>query len=311
MIINHNILIAGASGFIGKNLVDFLKSKNFKVGSLSLRDINWKSKINDDYNVIINLVGKAHDHKGIATEEDYFTVNYDYTKQLFYEFLRSNVQLFIHISSIASVEEFHSEIELTETSICNPISFYGKSKFESEKWLLAQDIPEGKKLIILRPPMVHGRGDKGNLGQLFNFLSKGIPYPLNAFDNKRSFISILNFNYFIYQIIIHSTELKDKVYHISDDEPLSTKELIGIINKVLGKRNSNILIPKFLINILANIGEILPIPINKKRLKKLTGSLVVSNQKIKEQLKISKLPQTAAEGIRETIISFSNTFSSE
>src|SRR5690606_37898463 len=103
-----------------------------------------------------------------------------------------------------------------EDSSCNPISWYGHSKRTAEKWLLEQHLPPGKKLVILRPPMVHGPGDKGNLGLLYKLISKGIPYPLASFDNRRSFISIDNFSFFIEQIITHHEKMDSGIYHIAD-----------------------------------------------------------------------------------------------
>ena len=159
-----NIRILGSSGFIGKHL---LKSLDQSVG-VSLREVNWVDKL-QDADIIINLVGKAHDHQGLAKEEDYYYSNFELVKEIFNQFLNSDASLFIHISSIAAIEEIESQIPLTEDSTYNPTSVYGISKMEAEKWLMAQKIPAGKKIIILRPPMVHGPFDKGNLGLLYKF----------------------------------------------------------------------------------------------------------------------------------------------
>src|SRR5690606_36290322 len=145
-----------------------------------------------------------------------------------------------------------------------------------EQWLMKQELPENKKLIILRPPMVHGPGDKGNLGLLYKLIAKGIPYPLSSFNNRRSFISIDNFIYFVREIIDKQERLKSGIYHISDDEPVSTKEIIAIIKDVTGKNTMNIAFPKFVVKGIAKIGDLLPIPLNSKRLKKMTSNLLVS-----------------------------------
>jgi len=298
------VLIAGGSGFIGNNLSEYLKSANFITTSLSLREDGWENKMASDWDVVINLIGKAHDHSGRATEKEYFAVNYNLTKLIFSEFLKSSAKIFIHISTIAAVEEFDSIELINEDHKQNPISFYGLSKFKAEEWLLSQPLNNSKKLVILRPPMVHGKGDKGNLGLLFKFISKGIPYPLSAFDNSRSFIYIENFNFLISQIIRYSDNLQHKLYHISDDEPVPTSRVIEIISKVIGRKISKIKFPKFIINILASIGDVIPFPLNRKRLRKLTGNLIVSNKKIKDDLGIKNLPYTAEQGIEATIRSF-------
>ena len=300
------VKIIGASGFIGKNLLNQLEQEGVQAECLSLRKDSWQDDLNEPYCGIINLVGKAHDHKGTVTQQDYFYANVELAKRVFQAFIDSSASLLIHISSLAALEEFESSVPLDESGSCNPVSWYGKSKRDGEQWLLAQELPADKKLIILRPPMVHGPGDKGNLGLLYKLISKGIPYPLASFDNKRSFISIDNFIFFIKQIIDHHDELDSGIYHIADDQPVSTNEIIDIIKQVTKKNVPNIALPKFIVNGLAKIGDILPIPLNTKRLKKMTSDLLVSNEKIKRTLGIEKLPLTAKEGLEKTIRSFRN-----
>lgn len=296
------ISILGASGFIGQNLYTNL-TKHYNVQTISLRETSWKALIQQS-NVIVNLVGKAHDHKGTATEQDFYYANTELAKEIFEVFINSDAKLFIHISSLAALEEVESEKALTEDAIPHPQSWYGKSKRAGEEWLLNQILPEGKKVIILRPPMVHGPGDKGNLGLLYKLISKGIPYPLASFNNQRSFISIDNFNFFIQEIIKGQDKLVSGIYHISDDEPIATNTIISIMKEVEQKNIPNLSFPKSFVNLMAKVGDIIPIPLNSIRLKKMTSNLVLSNEKTKAALGIEKLPLTAEEGIEKTIKSF-------
>lgn len=298
------ISIIGASGFIGQNLYACL-IKQFVVQKLSLRKSTWKDDLKY-CDCFINLVGKAHDHNGTATEKDFYYANLELAKQVFDAFINSDAKLLIHISSLAALEEFQSSIPLREVANPMPNSWYGKSKRAGEEWLLNQMLPEGKKLIILRPPMVHGPGDKGNLGLLYKLISKGIPYPLASFNNQRSFISIDNFNYFIQEIIKRQDKLSSGIYHIADDKPIATNTIISIIKNVENKNIPNLSLPKSLVKLIAKIGDVIPIPLNTIRLKKMTSDLVLSNEKIKTALGIEKLPLTAEEGIQKTIKSFKN-----
>jgi len=293
------IAILGASGFIGQNLLNSIADSE----GVSLRDRDWRIAFSTA-RVVINLVGKAHDHKRTAAEQDYYFANVELAKQVFNTFLESKAELLIHISSLAAVEEFEASTPLLESTTCHPQSWYGQSKRQAEEWLLAQTLPENKKLIIIRSPMVHGAGDKGNLGLLYKLISKGIPYPLASFDNKRSFISIDNFCFFIEQIIAHYTQLSSGIYHVADDESVATKEIIDIIKELTGKRGSNLALPKFLVKGIAKVGDVLPIPLNTMRLKKMTSDLLVSNEKIKSALHIDKLPLSSREGLVITIKSF-------
>lgn len=291
--------ILGASGFIGQHLLKKITQSH----AVSLRDESWRDQLVES-EILVNLVGKAHDHQGTATEADYWNANVKLTQEIYHAFVASNAKLLIHVSSLAALEEFDSDVPLTEKDPCRPVSWYGKSKREAEKWLLDQQLPIGKKVLIIRPPMVHGEGDKGNLGLLYKLISKGIPYPLSSFDNSRSFISIENFCFFIEKMIVGSEEMKTGIYHVADDEALSTKEIIHIIQRVTGRKTINLALPKALVQFVARLGDSIPIPINTKRLKKLTGSLVLSNAKIKSALAITNLPYSAAEGLEKTIRSF-------
>lgn len=297
------ITIFGGSGFVGRQLATELK-KEYKIQTISLHNEAWQNHIDTDTKFYINLIGKAHDHENTASEHDYNYANIHLTQQIFTVFKNSKATLMIHISSLAAVEEFSSVKPLTEIAECRPLSYYGISKRKAEEWLLSQSLPENKKLIIIRPPMIHGPGDKGNLGLLYKIIAKGIPYPLAAFNNKRSFISITNFIFYIKKIMDKYTILPSGVYHISDNESLSTAELIKIMKEVLNKNVLEIAVPPFLIIGLAKLGDRLHLPLNTKRLKKMTSTLEISSDKINNVLEIEHLPETAKEGIINTIKSF-------
>lgn len=299
-----NISVLGASGFVGRNLIK-VEQPDFHFQEVSLRNTSWKEDMGNS-DVVINLIGKAHDHQRTASESDYYFANVELIKEIFNVFIHSEAKLLIHISSIAAVEEFESQTPLEEQADCKPVSIYGKTKRQAEEWLLEQDLPADKKVVILRPPMIHGPGDKGNLGLLYKIISKGIPYPLESFDNRRSFLSIDNFNFYISEIIKNRDTIASGIYNICDDDPVSTKNIIKIIKKVTNKNTMSLPIPKYLIMGIAKIGDIIPIPINTKRLKKMTDSLLVTNEKIKKTLFITSLPVSAEEGIEKTIKSFEN-----
>lgn len=297
------ITVFGSSGFIGKNLVKSLQQHN-EVNEVFLRNPAWENDIDAQTEVFINLIGKAHDHKGIATEKDYYIANYEIAKDVFNAFIKSNAEILIHISSIAAVEELERKNIITEESTCFPQSFYGKSKREAEVFLLNQSLPAGKKIVILRPTMIHGEGDKGNLTLLYKIISNGIPYPLGAFDNSRTFASLDNVVYVIDEIIKQKHTISSGVYNICDDDPLSTRRIIEIIGMVKEKNPSIWLVPKSLVQLLAKLGDKISLPINSKRLAKMTTNLLVSNSKIKKELHLSKLPLTSEEGMRKTVKSF-------
>lgn len=150
--------------------------------------------------------------------------------------------------------------------------------------------------------MIHGPGNKGNLNLLYSVIRKGIPYPLGAFDNKRSFTSIDNLSFILEQVVVQG--VSSGIYHIADDKPLSTNELIRAICSVMGKKERIYSIPKGLVIFSAKCGDVLHLPLNTFRLNKLTENYVVSNEKIKQAIGVERLPFSAVEGLEKTIRSF-------
>lgn len=296
------VVITGISGFVGQNLSVYLKDRNIDVKGLSLRNINWKNELDKSCNAIIHLAGKAHDTSNTSSPEEYFKVNRDLTIELFNEFLNSDIQDFFYFSSVKAVADTVDGI-LDENVNANPLTPYGKSKMEAEEFLMRQKLPESKRLFIIRPCMIHGPGNKGNLNLLYKIVEKGLPWPLAAFENKRSFLSIDNLSYMIFEMLNHK-EIVSGVYNFADDKSISTNQLVEIIAKSCGKKAKLWNIPHLLIINIAKIGDKIKLPLNSERLKKLTESYEVSNQKIKSALGIEKLPLTAEEGLEKTIKSF-------
>lgn len=296
------VIVTGVTGFVGKNLCVYLEKHGVKVEKLSLRDTNWKQKIPRIGQAIIHLAGKAHDVLNTSDDHEYYKVNRDLTIELFSEFLDSEISDFIYFSSVKAVADIVNDV-LTEDVTANPKTTYGKSKLAAEQYLLEIKIPQGKRVLIIRPCMVHGPGNKGNLNLLYNVVKKGIPWPLAAFENRRSFLSIDNLNYLL-KCILEDSKVESGVYNLADDEHLSTNDLINLISEVNGSRTRFWNISPKLIKRIAKVGDTLHLPLNSERLKKLTENYIVDNSKIKKGLKIEKLPISAEEGIRKTFINF-------
>lgn len=295
------IIISGASGFVGQNLKKYLELNGEKVAPISLRESNWMDQPIQG-KAIIHLAGKAHDTGNTSESGEYFKVNRDLTIALFNKFIESDVRDFFYFSSVKAVADTVNNI-LNEEVEEVPLTPYGKSKLEAERYLLSQSLPERKRLFIIRPCMIHGPGNKGNLNLLYKVVEKGIPWPLSSFHNQRSFLSIDNLSFLIKEMLLNP-ELLSGIYNFADDNALSTNELISIIAETLGKKPKLWCIPENIIRWVGRIGDVFPLPLNSERLKKLTESYVVSNKKIKKSLKIDKLPMTAKEGLVKTINSF-------
>lgn len=309
------VLITGINGFVGTNFTNSW-SVNHTLYGLDIhqpdkegveRIFGWDElgKV-PPVNAIVHLAGKAHDTKNQSEAKSYFDINTGLTQSIFDYFLQSEARTFIFFSSVKAAADSVPGDLLTEDIEPKPVGPYGESKIKAEQYLLAKRQEADnlqKKVFILRPCMIHGPGNKGNLNLLYNVVSKGIPWPLGAYENRRSFCSIDNISYIVEQLITRD-HIESGIYHIGDDEPLSTNELIGLISESVGKKAHIWKLPKGLMSGMASVGGALHLPLNKDRLQKLTENYVVSNKKIKNILGIDNMPVSARDGMRKTLESF-------
>lgn len=293
------VTITGATGFVGINLQNYL-SHWYQIEPYSIRYFP-EQKLDLKTNAVIHLAGKAHDLKKVSSPEDYDNSNFKLTKQLFDSFLNSDAKIFIFMSTVKAVADQVEGI-LTEQSEINPITHYGIAKKQAEEYILSKQLPNGKKVFILRPCMIHGPGNKGNLNLLYKLVSKGLPWPLGKFENQRSFLSIENLC-FVIKELLENEKIPSGVYQLADDKSLSTNELIELIGISLGTKSIIWNINSFFIKKIARIGDLLYLPLNSERLQKLTESYVVSNEKIMSVLGKS-LPMSSSEGLMKTFESF-------
>ena len=310
------ILITGVHGFVGTNLVKAL-SEEHEIYGLDIVSpekqgvictYSWEDLSSEKFpevDAIIHLAGKAHDTKNQSAADVYFKVNTELTKKIYDYFLASKAKKFIFFSSVKAAADRVEGEYLDENVVPAPKGPYGESKIAAEKYILSNtDITNqtDKRVYILRPCMIHGPGNKGNLNLLYGFVKKGIPYPLGAFENKRTFTSIDNLCFIINGLL--EKDIESGIYNINDDETVSTNELIEIICSALDKKAHIWHIPRGLMEGVAKVGGALHLPLNPERLQKLTENYVSSNAKIKAALGIDQLPVRAKDGLIKTIKAF-------
>lgn len=309
------ILITGNRGFIGTNLTKYLNTSHDLYGldiissenNFVSKTFTWDDLLNNcipEVDIIIHLAGKAQDSKNKDNYQSYYDINTGLTKKIYDYFLVSKASKFIFFSSVKAVVDSNPCGILTENIIPKPKGAYGESKILAEKYIQEKwpDIKSDKFVYVLRPCMIHGSGNNGNIRLLYNFVSKGIPWPLGSFENHRSFTSVANLCFVIDGLI--SKKIESGIYHIADDDALSTNELINVICEVLGRKSKILRIPKRFMNFVARIGSNLHLPLNTDRLQKLTENYVVSNSKIKKVLGVDYMPVTTRDGLKRTIQSF-------
>jgi nucleoside-diphosphate-sugar epimerase len=294
------VVITGFSGFVGTNLSHYLEQANCEIQSLSLRNDNWKETIDLKADPVIHLAGKAHDLKKTSNAEAYFEVNYELTKKVYDCFLKSESEVFVYMSSVKAVKDIVEGV-LTEEDVPTPVTAYGQSKLKAEHYIL-NNIPPNKRVYILRPCMIHGPGNKGNLNLLFQLVSKGFPWPLGSFQNQRSFLSIENLCFVIQELLQQKT-IPSGVYNVADDVSLSTNNVIELLGESLGKKSRIWKVPSNWIKTIAKSGDYLHLPLNTERLHKLTENYVVSNHKIVKAIQ-KPMPVSSREGLMITFASF-------
>lgn len=306
------VLITGVHGFVGSNLVEYLKAENEIYGldivnsekTGVVKTFSW-----DDLNAgvipmmdaIIHLAGKAHDTKNKSAAEVYFKVNTGLTQKIFDYFLASGAKKFVFFSTAKAAAD-RVEGVLTEDVVPSPVGPYGESKIKAEEYIFSKELPAGKQVYIFRPCMIHGPGNKGNLNLLYSVVRKGIPWPLGAFENRRTFTSVENICFAVNGVL--TKDVSSGIYNMGDDEALSTNELIEEICKSLGKKAHIWRLPKGLMIGIAKVGGWLHLPLNPDRLQKLTENYVSSNAKIKAALGVDRMPVDAREGLQRTLESF-------
>ena len=315
------ILITGVHGFVGSNLVKVL-AKEHTIYGLDIINptkegvrytFSWDYLDKEDgipeVDAIVHLAGKAHDTKNQAAAETYFKINRDLTIKIFdYFCAHPNIKKFVFFSTAKAAADRVDGV-LTEDVIPSPVGPYGESKIAAERyildkletWNLKPETP-AKQVYIFRPCMIHGPGNKGNLNLLYNVVKKGIPWPLGAFENRRTFTSVENICFAVNGVL--TKDVESGIYNMGDDDALSTNELIEEICKSLGKKAHIWKLPKGLMNGVAKIGGVLHLPLDSERLRKLTENYVSSNDKIKRALGVEKMPIDAHTGLKLTLDSF-------
>ena len=277
------ILITGSNGFVGTNLRKHLEGRGHQCVTLDVRDADydWTELARipfESCDAIVHLAGKAHDLRKVASEHDYFDINVGLTERIFNASI-GKVRRFVYFSSSKASADGNA---------------YGRSKLAAERFL-------NGRAIVLRPAMIHGPGNKGNLNLLWGVARRGIPWPLAAFENKRSFTSIGNICAAVEALCERG---KNGIYPIADDEMLSTNRLIELIAEACGKKAKLWRVPKGLMRFAARVGDKLHLPLNTERIEKLTEDGFVDNSTLKSMLGWQKMPVRAEDGMRQTLEAF-------
>ncbi|MDO9280871.1 MAG: SDR family oxidoreductase [Methylotenera sp.] len=262
------VLITGVTGFVGKVLCAELFSQGHEiraavrtkvaaiknvemtmVGEIN-RGTDWSSALRD-IDVVIHLAARVHVMHDTVVDPlaEFRKVNVDGTLNLALQAAKAGIKRFIFISSVKVNGEL-TEIDqpFTENDTANPQDAYGVSKFEAEQGLLKISQETGMEIIIIRPPLIYGAGVKANFASMMRAVKRGMPLPLGAIHNQRSFVYVGNLVSLITKCIDHPVAA-NQVFLVSDGHDLSTTKLLQECANAFGVKARLLPVPQKLIEV--------------------------------------------------------------
>lgn len=288
------VLVTGANGFVGKRLCEYLEDKGLgvthavrqadgigkdtcSVGSIG-PDTNWDEALTD-VDVVVHLAARVHIMDDEATDPlaEYRRVNVDGTKKLAKAAVSAGVRRLIYVSTIKVNGEATFGRAFSASDTPHPVDDYARSKLEAEESLRRIAADTGLEIVIVRPPLVYGPGVRANFLRLFNWVDRGLPFPFRRVTNRRSLVALDNLVDLLTICITHP-QAAGKVLLVSDDEDVSTAELIRRISTYMGRQVRMIPVPVTLLRGVAMLFG------KQAVIERLIGSLQVDIRETREAL---------------------------
>lgn len=296
----NEVLLTGATGFIGGQLVKRLMQDSDVSLRLAIRTAGEQFRDprmtvfspvdlsnNSDWSlmlqgcdVVIHTAARAHVMKETVKDplSEFRKINTEATLNLAGQAAQQGVKRFIFISSIGVNGNTTTQSQLfSADDLPNPSNPYAISKYEAEQGLQHLAKESNMEIVIIRPPLVYGASAKGNFHRLIQWLKKGIPLPLGAINNKRSFVSIDNLLSLILTCIEHPAAA-NQIFLVSDGEDISTTVLLKKMSQLMNQPARLLPVPQSLLSLAANLLG------RKDDLQRLCGSLQVDISKTREML---------------------------
>lgn len=283
-----NLLVTGYSGFVGKHLIDQLEkteheltllgrkkpseNKQIQFYNFSLGDSSPELQIASSIDVVIHCAARAHIMKDEVDDPiaEYRRVNVAGTLALAELANKNGAKRFIYLSSVKALGESTEEgHKFHNNSPHNAEDPYGQSKAEAEAALKYYCETVGMEYVIIRPPLVYGKGVKANFASLYKLIGSGFPLPLAGIkDNRRSIVAIENLVDLILCCISHPSA-KNQCFMVSDNVDLSTAELIKLMAKAQGKKGWGVYVPYWCFSLIGKLFR------KQDVIARLTGNLQV------------------------------------
>lgn len=317
------VLVTGATGFIGRHLVRTLAASGWRVRASVRRPVlgvvpgidevvitgaihartEWAQALNG-VDSVVHLSALAHqtDPKRQPTENEFMTVNAEGTRGLALAAKTAGIDRVVLVSSIGAVAD-KSVVQIDESTRPAPVTPYGRSKLAAENALRHALAESSVEWCVVRPVLVYGPGNPGNMARLLKLVRSGCPLPLNGIKNKRSFVFVGNLVGAILQVL-DSPAANGQIFHVADDEAVSSAELVRLIGLAADKHARLWSVPTWALKLAARCGDMaaelgVHTGLDSYSLQRLQESLSVSNNRIKS---LGWKPQVSlAEGLCLTL----------
>ena len=283
-----NVLVTGATGFVGQHLIEYLKLDGYNIKAISRKLIPsvdtvicdfLKDDIPDDalkgIDIVFHLAGYAHDLKSESgIEQTYQKINVDITSKLLLLSVKNNVKKFIFVSSVKAGGVSRQGKCATEKSLSEPDGVYGKTKREAELKVLEAGRKSDMHVSILRPALIYGPKVKGNLQLMMQGIKKGWFPPLPEIGNRRSMIHVDDIVRALL-FLANNKKSNGEVFIATDGRVYSSRNIYEAMCYVLDKNIPNWSVPRLLFNTIARLSSGF-----KYKIDKLLGDECYSSKKL-------------------------------